>query len=84
MLEYAKPLDNTILFPIYFLQGPVWHTIKKGICLFCTIFAKLGGPKHGSRRDIGVFGNSAWTIVHKNSTFTGTEIAVISLIIVRF
>ncbi len=32
----------------------------------------------------GILGDSAWTIVHKNSTFTSTEIAVISLIIVRF
>ncbi len=48
------------------------------------IFTNLGGPKYGFRQVFRLPGDSTWTIVHKNSTFDGTEIAAISLIMVRF
>ncbi len=51
---------------------------------FCIRFVNLGGPKYGFRQVFWLFGDSTLTIVHKNSNFNGTEIAVISLIIVRF
>ncbi len=51
---------------------------------FCIIFVIFWGPEYGFRQVFGLYGDSTWTTVHKNSTFNGTETAAISLIIVRF
>ncbi len=51
---------------------------------FCIIFVNFGGPKYWFRQVFWLFGDSTWKTVHKNSIFTGTDIAVISPIIVRF
>ena len=80
----SKTFGNINLFPIYFSWQPKCYTFYKGICFCCPLFVKLEGPEHGSRRDIGLFGSSTRTTVHKNNTFIGTEIVIISLIIDRF
>ena len=76
--------DISNLFPIHFSLQPNWYPLEKEILCLCIIFDNLGGPKHGSRQVFLLFGDSTWTIVYRNSTFNGTEIAVISLIMVRF
>ena len=84
MLWYSKPLCIINLFPIYFSSEPKWYPHEREILCFSMVFVNLGGPKYGFRQVFGLFGDSTWTTVHKNSTFDCTEIAAISLIFVRF
>ena len=49
-----------------------------------SLTLRLGGSQTWAQTGYRVFGDSTWMIVHKNCTLTSTEIAVISLIMVRF
>ncbi len=82
--QYSNTFTNSNYIPSNFPYGPKWYTFNKGIWPFWVSCEKLRGLVYGSRRVIDISGGWTWQLVHKNSTFFRTEIAPISLIMLRF